>query len=138
MPLLLCAYSELDISLPRQPSAHMNHQAMEVAIVTYLRGWDQYFGCLLITISQYNDLKSVVFSIKTHRGDVLCIAQEDEDGCCLAGRIIQLQRLNYDMVHDWLSACDELHTSRCWPTWAPKPPDFTLLDVVGLIVKRAR
>jgi len=106
----------------------MNRVAGETDTVTDLEAWGEFSKCLLITLSESDASRNIEFSTKIHRGDALCVVREDVDSC-LAGRIIEPHHLNVDMVKNWLSTCDQLHGSKCHPSWTQNLPDLKLVDV---------
>lgn len=107
----------------------MNRLAGETDTITDLDGWGQFPKCLLITLSDDDSSIQQQFSTQLHRGDALCVVQEDDPSHCLAGRIIDPKALNINIIQDWLRTCDNLHTFKCSPSWTQEIPDLKLVDV---------
>jgi len=134
-PLCLCLFA-LTPS-PRSPDQDililtdwsMNRVTGETDTVTDLEGWDQFSKCLLVTLSDDDGSRNLEFSTKIHRGDALCLVQEDDIDHCLAGRVVEPHHVNIEMIKNWLSTCDQLHTSKCHPTWTQELPDLKLVNI---------
>jgi hypothetical protein len=64
------------------------------------------------------------------RGDCLAILQEDlSDGnCALGGRRIA-STINFDLIHQWLAKCSDLHPITCTPMWNEGLRKIRLVDV---------
>lgn len=107
----------------------MNRLAGETDTITDLDGWGQFPKCLLITLSDDDSSIQQQFSTQLHRGDALCVVQEDDPSHCLAGRIIDPKALNINIIQDWLRTCDNLHTFKCSPSWTQEIPDLKLVEV---------
>ena len=109
------------------PDWTMNRVAGETPTVNDLEGWHRFSKCLLITLS--DSLGSMEFNTRVHRGDALCVVDEDDPNQSLAGRFISPGHLRIEMVKGWLSSCDELHSATCRPIWTQELPDLKLVDV---------
>jgi hypothetical protein len=109
------------------PDWSMNRLAGETPTVKVLEGWSQFPKCLLVALSQ-NSL-SLEFNTRMHRGDALCVVEEDDADHVLGGRLISPDHIQIDIIKDWLSSCDKLHTAKCRPVWTQELPNVKLVDV---------
>jgi len=91
----------------------MNRLAGETPTVTDLDGWSQFPNCLLIALS--GDSTNMEFNTRLHRGDALCVVEDDDPNHVLGGRLISPDRLQIDTIKNWLDSCDKLHTAKCRP-----------------------
>lgn len=91
----------------------MNRVAGETDTVTDLEGRRQFPKCLLITLSGGpNDLE---FNTKIHRGDALCVVDEDDPEHSLTGRVIGSGQSRTKMNRDWLASCDDRYSATFRP-----------------------
>jgi hypothetical protein len=109
------------------PDWSMNRLAGETDTVKDLEGWSQFPKCLLIALSQKS--ASLEFNTRLHRGDALCVVEEDSADHVLGGRLISPDHIQINLIKDWLSSCDKLHTAKCRPLWTQELPDIKLVDV---------
>ena len=132
-PLCLCLFALTpNPSSPTQdvlilPDWTMNRVAGETDTVTDMEGWRQFPKCLLVTLSGVSS--SLQFSAKVHRGDALCVVEEDDPNHSLAGRLIAPDRLSIEIIEDWLASCSKLHGTKCRPVWTQELPDIKLVDI---------
>lgn len=132
-PLCLCLFALTPSpSSPTQdvlilPDWTMNRVAGETDTVTDMDGWRQFARCLLVTLSDGSS--NLGFSTKIHRGDALCVIEQDEPSRSLAGRVITPSELSIKIIEDWLSSCSELHSAKCCPAWTEELPHLKLIDV---------
>jgi hypothetical protein len=132
-PLCLCLFALTpNPSSPTQdvlilPDWTMNRVAGETDTVTDMEGWRQFPKCLLVTLSDGSS--NLGFSTKVHRGDALCVIEEDDPDYSLGGRLITSDHLSIKIIEDWLSSCSKLHSAKCRPTWTQELPDIKLVDV---------
>lgn len=89
----------------------------------------QYAKCLLITLKP-SSLK-LHFSTIAHRGDALCIVEEDDlvHATTLGGRLIDPRHINTNIIEEWFSSCFRLHGVNCTPLWTQDLQDIRLVDV---------
>lgn len=89
----------------------------------------RYAKCLLVTLDPSS--VNITFSDRVHRGDALCILEEDDldHSKTLGARQIHPYHLSIDMVKEWLSACQRLHRTECHPRQAESLQDIRLVDV---------
>jgi hypothetical protein len=109
------------------PDWTMNRVTGETDTVTDMEGWSRFPKCLLVTLS--DDSSVTEFSTKVHRGDALCVVEEDDPDHSLAGRLIAPDHLSIKIIEDWLSSCSGLHGAKCRPAWTQELPDIKLVDV---------
>jgi hypothetical protein len=105
----------------------MNRLAGETPTVKDLEGWNQFPKCLLIALSQGST--NITFNTRLHRGDALCVVEEDDPDHMLGGRIISPDRIPTDIIKTWLTSCDKLHTVKCRPMWTQELPNLKLVEV---------
>jgi len=105
----------------------MNRLSGETDTIKELEGWSQFPKCLLVTLSA--DSTSMEFNTRLHRGDALCVLEEDYPDHVLGGRVIPRDHIQISIIKDWLSSCDKLHTAKCRPVWTQKLPEVKLVDV---------
>ena len=110
----------------------MNRVAGETDTVTDLEGWRQFPKCLLVTLS--GGPSHFEFNTKIHRGDALCVVDEDDPEHSLAGRLITSGQPRTEMIKGWLSSCDKLHSATCRPLWTQELPELKLVDVSTRII----
>jgi hypothetical protein len=132
-PLCLCLFSLTpNPTSPTQdvlilPDWTMNRVAGETDTVTDMEGWSQFPKCLLVTLS--GGSSNLQFSAKAHRGDALCVVEEDDTDHSLAGRLITPDHLSIEIIEGWLSSCSKLHGTKCRPVWTQELPDIKLVDI---------
>ena len=133
-PLCLCLFALTpNPSFPAQdvlilPDWTMNRVAGETDTVRDMEGWRQFSKCLLVTLSDGSS--SLEFSTKVHRGDTLCVVEEDDEpGHSLGGRLIAPNHLSTKIIEDWLSSCSKLHSPKCCTKWTQELADIKLIDV---------
>jgi hypothetical protein len=132
-PLCICLFAltpsprSLDQDILLLPDWSMNRVAGETPTVTDLEGWSQFPKCLLVILSE--ESTGMEFNTRLHRGDALCVVQEDDPDHVLGGRGISPADLNINMIKDWLYTCDKLHSAKCRPSWTQDLPDLKLVDV---------
>lgn len=105
----------------------MNRLAGETDTVKDLEGWSKFPKCLLIALSA--DSTSMGFNTRLHKGDALCVLEEDDPDHVLGGRVISRDHIQVNIIKDWLSCCDKLHTAKCRPVWTQELPDIKLVEV---------
>ncbi len=88
-----------------------------------------YARCLLVTLDQMSG--DLPLAQSAQRGDALCVFEEDEldSDTTLSGRLIDLPRINIDMVNNWLSTCSRLHPITCVSVWSEDLKHILLIDV---------
>lgn len=94
----------------------------------------RYAKCLLVVLKPSS--LSLPFSWGMHRGDALCIDEEDrtEEAGEMGGRIITSDSLNTGLIEDWLNTCWRLHGSDCKPQYSDGLQSIRLIDVDRRIV----
>src|SRR5436305_5187597 len=106
----------------------MNRVAGETDTVRDMEGWRQFSKCLLVTLSDGSS--SLEFTTKVHRGDALCVVEEDDErGHSLGGRLIAPNHLSTKIIEDWLSSCSKLHSSKCCTKRTQELADIEFIDV---------
>ena len=110
------------------PDWTMNRVAGETDTVRDMEGWRQFSKCLLVTLSDGSS--SLEFSTKVHRGDALCVVEEDDERVhSLGGRLIAPNHLSTKIIEDWLSSCSKLHSSKCCTKRTQELADIKFIDV---------
>ena len=85
--------------------------------------------CLLVVLKPTSI--HLDFSIQAHRGDALCIVEEDDtpSGSTLGGRQIGGSILNTGIIEEWLSTCARLHGPDCMPVFTEELGGVRFIDV---------
>jgi hypothetical protein len=104
----------------------MNPVTRETPTVTDLEGWSQFPKSLLVTLS--DEPSNLEFNTRLHRGDALCVLEEEDPEHVPAGTFISPEHLKIDIIQDWLSSCDKLHSAQCRPAWTQELPHIKLVD----------
>jgi hypothetical protein len=108
------------------PDWTMNRVTGETDTVKTMDRWHEFSKCLLVTLD--SESGNLGFSTKAHRGDALCVIEENNPRYSLGGRVISPD-LNIHIINHWLSSCSKYHSPKCHPTWRHDLPDIKLVEV---------
>ena len=88
-----------------------------------------YAKCLLIALNPSS--LNIGFSIRAHRGDTLCILEEDNSDhrTMLGGREVDRNCLDVGVISEWVSTCSRLHRVDCSSVQTEDLRDIRLVNV---------
>ena len=88
------------------------------------------FATCLIIVLKPSSIDSIPFPVRTHRGDALCLLEEDlEPNRTLGGRQIRQDKIDISVIQQWLSSCSGQHGTTCAPIFTPDLRKIHLVDV---------
>ena len=91
----------------------------------------RYAKCLLVMLRPSS--QSMPFSWAMHRGDALCILEDDmtNDSGTMGGRVVSPHSLNTPLIEEWLTTCWRLHGPDCKPQYSDGLQDIRLIDILS-------
>ena len=93
-----------------------------------------YAKCLLVALKPSSG--NIEFSIVAHRGDALCIIDEDQtsEDSALRARIVDSTIIDFEVIKQWISTSHRLHHADCNPVHTDDLGEIRRIDLATLSI----